>query len=108
MGAKPPPFNLFFEVLFLESYGRLGLKEKKAIDRVVLLLAENPRHPSLKVHKAKNVQGKYLLGGISVFIAYATKDLRIIFEYGPEPGTIALRNCIGNLDVILDYVIMYP
>ena len=93
MGAKPPPFNLLFEVLFLESYGGLGLKEKKAIDRAVLLLVENPRHPSLKVHKAKNVQGKYPLGGISVFIAYATKDLRITFEYGPEPGTIALRNC---------------
>ena len=93
MGARPPSFNLFFEVLFLESYHALGLKEKKAIDRAVQLLVENPRHPSLKVHKAKNVQGKYPMGGTSVFIAYATKDLRMTFEYGPEPGTIALRNC---------------
>ena len=93
MGAKPRPFNLFFEVFFLENYTRLGLKEKKAVDRAVQLLAENPRHPSLNVHKAKNVQGKYPIGGTSVFIAYATKDLRITFEYGPEPGTIALRNC---------------
>ena len=93
MGAKPPPFNLFFEVLFLESYNGLGLKVKKAIDRAVQLLAENPRHPSLSVHKAKNVQGKYSIGGTSIFIAYATKDLRITFEYGPERGTIALRNC---------------
>ncbi len=93
MGAKPPPFNIFFEVLFLETYNGLGLKEKKAIERAVQLLVENPRHPSLKVHKAKNVQGKYPMGGTSVFIAYATKDLRMTFEYGPEPGTIAMRNC---------------
>jgi mRNA interferase RelE/StbE len=93
MGAKPPPFNLFFEVLFLESHNGLSLKNKKAIERGVQLLVENPRHPSLNVHKAKKVQGKYPIGGTGVFMAYTTKDLRITFEYGPEPGTIALRNC---------------
>jgi mRNA interferase RelE/StbE len=93
MGARPRPFNLFFEMLFLESYSELGPKERKAIDRAVQLLAENPRHPSLQVHKARHVQGKYFIGGPGVFIAYATKDLRITFEYGPEPGSIALRNC---------------
>jgi hypothetical protein len=93
MGARPQPFNLFFEMLFLENYSELGLKEKKAIDRAVQLLSENPRHPSLQVHKAKNVKGKYPVGGAGVFIAYATTDLRITFEYGPDPGTIALRNC---------------
>jgi mRNA interferase RelE/StbE len=93
MGAQPRPFNLLYEILFLDSYSGLGLKETKAIDRAVQFLAENPRHPSLNVHKANNVQGKYPVGGIGVFIAYATKDLRITFEYGPETGTIALRNC---------------
>jgi mRNA interferase RelE/StbE len=93
MSAKPLPFTLFFEHLFLESYAGLGLKEKKAIDRAVQLLAQNPRHPSLQVHKAKNIQGKYPVGGTGVFIAYATKALRITFEYGPEPGSISLRNC---------------
>jgi hypothetical protein len=56
-------------------------------------LAANPRHPSLNVHKARNVKAKYPEGGNSVFIAYATKELRFTFEYGPEPGMIALRNC---------------
>ena len=93
MGARPRPFNLFFEMLFLESYSELGPKERKAIDRAVQRLSENPRHPSLQVHKAKNVPGKYPIGGPGVFIAYATKDLRITFEYGPDPGSIALRNC---------------
>jgi len=98
MPAKAPPFRLHFEIIFLESYSGLGLREKKSIDKAVKLLASNPRHPSLNVHKAKNINSKYAEGGDSVFIAYATKHLRLTFEYGPEPGMIALRNC-GPHDV---------
>lgn len=93
MPTKVPPFRLFFEIIFLESYGELGPRERKAIDKAVDLLASNPRHPSLNVHKAKNVKAKYPHGGDAVFIAYATKELRFTFEYGPESGMIALRNC---------------
>lgn len=93
MPDKSAPFTLFFERLFLESYSELGLKEKKSVDRSVQMLASNPRHPSLQVHKAKNIKAKYPTGGTGVFIAYATKALRITFEYGPEPGSISLRNC---------------
>ncbi|MBI4767201.1 MAG: hypothetical protein HY787_21860 [Deltaproteobacteria bacterium] len=93
MPPMVPPFNLFFEVIFLESYSRLGSQEKKVIDKGVQLLAKNPRHPSLQVHKAKNITGKYPPGGDGVYIAYASRDLRITFEYGPEQGMIALRNC---------------
>jgi len=93
MPAKAPPFRLYFEVVFLESYSGLGVKERKLMDKAVKLLASNPRHPSLNVHKAKNISAKYAEGGDSVFIAYATKDLRLTFEYGPESGMIALRNC---------------
>jgi hypothetical protein len=93
MPAKVPPFKLFFEIIFLESYASLGTREKKAIDKAVKILADNPRHPSLNIHKAKNVRGKHSTGGKDVFIAYATRKLRFTFEYGPEPGMIALRNC---------------
>jgi mRNA interferase RelE/StbE len=94
MSAKAPPFSLSFEIIFLESYEHLGHKERRSIDKAVRLLAENPRHPSLNVHKAKNVKAKYPYeGGKSVFIAYASKELRLTFEYGPEPGMISLRNC---------------
>ncbi len=93
MPSKAPPFDLFFEVFFLESYSRLGSEERKLIDKSVRFLAKNPRHPSLQVHKAKTIKGKYPLGGEDVYIAYASKDLRVTFEYGPEPGVIALRNC---------------
>ena len=93
MPIKVPPFRLCFEILFLESYDRLGLKERRGIDKAARLLADNPRHPSLNVHKAKNVKAKHAEGGGAVFIAYASKELRFTFEYGPEPATISLRNC---------------
>jgi len=93
MPVKVPSFKLFFEVIFLESYARLGASEKKAVEKAIKTLADNPRHPSLTIHKAKNVRGKYSTGGRDVFIAYASKRLRFTFEYGPEAGMIALRNC---------------
>jgi hypothetical protein len=93
MPVKAPPFLLSFEVLFLESYSCLGPKEKRAVDKAIKILSINPRHPSLNVHKARDVKAKYVEGGDSVFIAYAGKSLRFTFEYGPEPGMISLRNC---------------
>jgi len=62
MPAKAPPFRLHFEIIFLESYSGLDLREKKSIDKAVKLLASNPRHLSLNVHKAKNINSKYAEG----------------------------------------------
>ena len=98
MAHDLPLFTLYFEVLFLESFSHLKPVEQKAIEKAVQLLANNPRHPSLKVHKAKNVKGKYPIGGPDVYIGYVSSGLRVTFEYGPEPGMIALRNC-GHHDV---------
>jgi len=66
MPVKVPPFKLFFEIIFLESYASLGTSEKKAIDKAIKILGENPRHPSLNIHKAKNIGGKYPTGGTSL------------------------------------------
>jgi len=93
MPARVPPFELHFEIIFLESYAQLKPGEQKAIDKAIGFLKNNPRHPSLNVHKAKQVKAKYATGGADVFIAYASKELRVTFEFGPEPGMIALRNC---------------
>jgi len=93
MPARIPPFQYYFEPFFLESYGLLSPMEQKAIDKALDYLGNNPRHPSLNVHKAKNVFAKYPVGGNDVFIAYASRTLRFTFEYGPGPGMIALRNC---------------
>jgi hypothetical protein len=93
MPGKAPPFQLYFEPFFLERYAVLSLKEQKMIDKALVYLADNPRHPSLNIHKAKNVLAKYPVGGREVFIAYASQSIRITYEYGPEPAMIAVRNC---------------
>ena len=91
MSPKTPPFDLHFEIIFLENYSHLKPNEQKTIDKAVRFLRTNPRHPSLNVHKARNVKSKYAEGGNDVFIAYASKDLRLTFEYGLNPGVIAIR-----------------
>ena len=93
MLPKTRSFELYFEIIFLESYSRLKPGERKAIDKALRFLSADPRHPSLNVHKARNVKGKYVEGGSDVFIAYASEELRLTFEYGPNPGMIAIRNC---------------
>lgn len=93
MPAKVPPFELHFEIIFLENYAQLKPSEQKAIDKAIGFLKNNPRHPSLNVHKAKHIKAKYPIGGDDVLIAYASKGLRFTFEFGPKPGMIALRNC---------------
>ncbi|MBU1615623.1 hypothetical protein KJ693_10010 [bacterium] len=69
------------------------MPEQKAIDKAIIFLSTNPRHPALNTHKATNIKAKYSVGGDSVFIAYATKKIRITFEYGPKLGMITVRNC---------------
>lgn len=93
MNPKIPPFSLNFEELFLKNYSKLRSQEQKAVDKCVELIRHNPRHPSLNTHKAKNVRAKYSAGGSDLFIAYASMELRVTFEYGPEHGMISIRNC---------------
>ena len=42
MPVTVPPFNLHFEIIFLESYSRLKINEKKVIDKAVRFLGVNP------------------------------------------------------------------
>ena len=88
MPVKVPPCKLHFEAVFLEHYAGFETRTRKTIDKAVQLIATNPNHSSLNTHKAKHP-----IGGTDVFIAYASRNLRITFEYGPGPGMIALRNC---------------
>lgn len=87
------PFQLNFEIKFLTNYSRLSSKEQEVIDKVIGFLSVNPRHPALNTHKATDTKAKYKVGGNDVFIAYATRKIRITFEYGPELGMITIRNC---------------
>lgn len=42
-----PPFELNFEIKFLENYAKLTSDEQKAVDKAVMLLSNDPRYPSL-------------------------------------------------------------
>ena len=39
MPGRVPPFELYFEILFLESYSLLKSREQKAVDKAVRLLS---------------------------------------------------------------------
>lgn len=97
MPSVPPPFQLYYEVDYVKALERLSPLDQRRIVRAEKLLAQNPRHPSLNTHKYKGAKGKYAeAGGGDLFIAYASQGkgaLRIIFEYGPQPGQIALHVC---------------
>lgn len=92
-GGTIPPFAAAFEPLFLGHYVKLKPGERKIIDKCVAMIQRNPRHPSLQTHKAKGVIARYKIGGPGVFIAYASHQLRVTFEFGPRVGMVAFRNC---------------
>jgi hypothetical protein len=97
MPARIPSFKLFFEIIFLESYAKLGTSEKKAIDKAIKTLADNPRHPSLNIHKAKNVGGKYSTGGLlSVIVAITRRQKKRC-----NPSRYTISNLL--LSVLMPY-----
>jgi len=57
-------------------------KQNKAVAKALVLLQENPRHPSLQTHRYYSLKGPY---GEKVFEAYAEQDTpaayRIFFCY---------------------------
>jgi mRNA-degrading endonuclease YafQ of YafQ-DinJ toxin-antitoxin module len=64
-------------------YRQLGQGQQKAIQKALRLLAENIRHPSLRVKRVQGTKG--------IWEASATISLRITFQR--EKDLIILRNC---------------
>jgi len=83
------PFDLQFTNRFLKQLQKLPKPLKTKADRVIILLAENPRHPSLQSHKVSGGEGSY---GGDIFEAYVTMKYRMTWEYGPSKNEITLRN----------------
>jgi mRNA-degrading endonuclease YafQ of YafQ-DinJ toxin-antitoxin module len=82
--------NIYFSDLFLESVNRLPIEVKKALKKKLDLLADNPKHPSLRTKKIKGSEG--------IFEASINMDIRMTWEFY-EDG-ILLRN-IGKHDKTL-------
>lgn len=83
--------NIYFSDLFLDCVQRLSVDAKKALKKKLDLLADNPKHPSLRTKKIK--------GREDIFEASVNMDIRITWEFY-EDG-ILLRN-IGRHDKTLN------
>ena len=83
--------NIYFSDLFLDGVQRLSFDAKKALKKKLDLLADNPKHPSLRTKKIK--------GREVIFEASVNMDIRITWEFY-EDG-ILLRN-IGRHDKTLN------
>lgn len=69
-----------------------GLQKRyKAVSKSLILLEQNPRHPSLQTHSYHSLKGPH---GEKVFEAYAEQDTpaayRIFFYYGSPQGKIII------------------
>ena len=68
--------NIYFSDLFLESVNRLPVEVKKALKKKLDLLADNPKHPSLRTKKIKGSEG--------IFEASINMDIRMTWEFYEE------------------------
>lgn len=91
------PYILSIPEFFEKKIKKLPDPIKSAAKKTLLLLSQDPSHPSLKTHKIKHSTGHF---GSAIFEAYVTMKYRLTWEYGPEQGEITLRN-IDNHDECL-------
>ena len=75
---------------FEQAYGKLTGVEKQSVRKALALLADNPRHPSLRVKKME--------GRKNIWEARSSKRSRVTFEMGG--ATIIMRN-VGEHDKVL-------
>lgn len=62
--------NLERSQTFIDAYNQLTREERQQVDARLRLLAENPRHPSLRARKWNN----------DIWYARASRDLRLVYE----------------------------
>jgi len=91
------PFTLIATAQFLSRAEALPQGVYLQLQKQVLLLEQNPRHPSLKTHVVKNAVGS--LGG-KIFEGYVNKQYRFTWEYGEGRQEIILGN-VDNHDECL-------
>ncbi|CEP67452.1 Uncharacterized [Moorella glycerini] len=76
---------------FLEQFQELSKEAQKHVLKTIRFLAQNPCHPSLKIHRIK---------GTPFWEAYASISIRVIFERTGD--TLVLLAC-GHHDVLKKY-----
>ncbi len=83
---------------FMAQVAHLEEETYKKLEKQLMLLQVNPRHPSLQTHVVQGKTGKF---GGKIFEAYVDMKYRFTWEYGPEKGHITLRN-VDNHDECLE------
>jgi len=86
-------YQFTFTQRFQKHYKALPAQEKDQIRKKLMLLAENPTHPSLRT---KRIQGVERLFECSV-----NMDIRIIWYY--EGNTIIILLDVGHHDILRQY-----
>jgi mRNA-degrading endonuclease RelE of RelBE toxin-antitoxin system len=92
------PFTLAATARFLSQADHLPDDVYRQLQKQIRLLAQNPRHPSLKTHAVKNAIGS---SGAKIFEGYVNMHYRFTWEYGKNPSEIVLRN-VDNHDECLE------
>ena len=89
-------FEIFWTRRAQADYERLKsepslAKRYKAVKKTILLLAANPRHPSLQTHEFSSLKGP---NGEKIFEAYAEQNTpaayRMFWYYGPSNDQISI------------------
>ena len=91
------PFALITTARFLSQAKRLPEGVYRQLKKQVLLLEQNPRHPSLKTHQFKNAIGNF---GARIFEGYVNKQYRFTWQYGKKRPEIILRNVDNHDDCL--------
>ncbi len=86
-------FKLSFSENYLKNVGRLTEAEKKQLRNKLVLLAENPMHPSLRSKKIK--------GSTKYYECSVNMDIRIIWYY--KGNTIIAVVDIGHHDILKQF-----
>ncbi|ADI02362.1 type II toxin-antitoxin system YafQ family toxin [Syntrophothermus lipocalidus] len=76
---------------FKEDFFKLLVKEQKQARKALRFLAENPKHPSLRVHKIR---------GTPFWEAYVNKDVRTVYQAEKDVLTL---HAIGHHDILKEY-----
>lgn len=83
-------FQITYSDRFKKSYKKLTLREQKLVQDKVMILSENPMHPSLRVKRIK--------GTVDLFECSVNMDIRVIWYY--EGDEIILLLDVGHHDIL--------
>jgi len=79
--------KIVFTKPFVEDYRNLPHNIQLQVDKSLSLLAENPKHPSLKIKKIQGIAGNILEGRVSRnyrFTFHVEKDTYLLRRVGPH------------------------